>query len=127
MERRDVMAGLAAMLALGVAPGSGATRGKRRGKRRVRTEGIAVASFDPFTLNVATRSAPAVTVGDEDVCIVQGGDGAVTLPDPAAAPGRVVFVAADSRNAFVTVENLASVPCAVVSDGTRWVVIGSHS
>jgi hypothetical protein len=125
MIRRTAVGAMAAALALATVP---STEARRRNNRRKGGGGVqAAASFDPFSLNVATRPAPAVAVGDEDVCIVQGGDGAVTLPDPTVAPGRVIFVTTASPNAFVTVENLASAPCAVVSDGTVWVRLVSHN
>jgi hypothetical protein len=123
MQRRTALTALAASLALVAAPSAEAKRRKvrRRNSGDVQTE----ASLDPLSLNVATRSAPAA-VGDEDVVIVQG-DGAVTLPDPTTFAGRVIFVTTASPNAFVTVENLASAPCAVVSDGTQWVRLVSHN
>ena len=124
MIRRTAVGAMAAALALATVP---STEAKRRNNRRKGGGVQAAASFDPFSLNVATRIGPSVAVGDEDVCIVQGGDGAVTLPDPTAAPGRVIFVTTASPNAFVTVENLASAPCAVVSDGTAWVRLVSHN
>jgi hypothetical protein len=117
MIRRTALAGVAGALALAAAPNAGA-------KRRTRKTEVAVASFDPFSLNVQTYTDQNVTVGSEDVAIVTASDVnaqfSVTLPDPTTTPGRVIFVTVDPPNLFVTVENLASAPCSVVSDGTRW-------
>jgi hypothetical protein len=123
MIRRTAVGAMAAALALATVSPSDA---KRRKTRRKGGDGVqAAASFDPFTLNVATRPSPA-TVGDEDVCIVTGENGTVTLPDATAFPGRVIFVGTDPWFPFVTVEDIASAPCAVISDGTRWNVIGRN-
>jgi hypothetical protein len=123
MQRRTALAAVAASLALVAAPSADAKR--RKVRRRSGGDVEAEASFDPFSLNVQTYLDQNVSVGSEDVAIVTASNAndefAVTLPDPTAFPGRVIFVTVDPPNLFVTVENIASAPCAVVSDGTRWV------
>jgi hypothetical protein len=120
MIRRTAVGAMAAALALAtVSP----TEAKRRNSRR--KGGVqAAASFDPFSLNTQTYLDQNVVVGSEDVAIVTASNVndsfTVTLPDPTANPGRVIFVTVDPPNLFVTVENVASAPCSVVSDGTRW-------
>ena len=117
MKRRTALAGVTGALALASMPGAPVARRKRKAD-------LAVASFDPFSLNVQTYTDQNVTVGTEDVAIVTAtnvnDEFTVTLPDPTTTPGRVIFVTVDPPNLFVTVENLASAPCSVVSDGTRW-------
>jgi hypothetical protein len=122
MIRRTAVGAMAAALALAtISP----TDARRRNNRRKGGGGVqAAASFDPFSLNTQTYLDQNVSVGTEDVAIVTASNVndtfTVTLPDPTTNPGRVIFVTVDPPNLFVTVENLASAPCSVVSDGTRW-------